>query len=113
MFDLAFVLAVGALGWGLSLATYRAFAERQDWPMGRWQVERPALTRAIGGTCAALAVLAAVNRLASGDPAGGILIIVFGIGWAIFWTGFLRTGAQSALLLAPTVALILLVHTQV
>ena len=76
--------------------------------MGEWQAERPALTLSIGGTCAVFAVLAAVVRLSSGDAAGGILILVFGIGWAIFWTGFLRTGAQSALLLAPAAALILL-----
>ena len=112
MYDLAFVLAIGALGWGLSLATYRVFAERRDWPMGRWQAERPMLTVAIGVVCAALAVLDAAIRLASGDSVGGILIILFGIGWAVFWTGFFRTGAQSALLLAPAAAFVLLVRVQ-
>ena len=33
------------------------------------------------------------------------MILAFGLGWAVFWTGFLRTGAQSALLLAPVAAL--------
>jgi hypothetical protein len=112
VFDLAFILAVGAVGWGLSLATYRAFARRYDWPMGRWQAERPALTLAIGGACAVLGVLSALVRLSNGDTAGGTLIVLFGIGWATFWTGFLRTGAQSALLLAPPAALILLAGVQ-
>jgi CBS-domain-containing membrane protein len=40
---------------------------------------------------------------------GGMVILVFGIALAIFWTGFLRVGAQSALLLAPLSAAALLV----
>ena len=107
MFDLGFVLAVGALGWGLSLASYRLLAERCGWPMGHWQVERHGLTLAIGLTCIGLAALAAFVRIASGDASGG-LVILFGIAWAVFWTGFLHAGAQSALLLAPAAALILL-----
>lgn len=111
MFDLGFVLAVGTLGWGLSLATYRALAGPLSWPMGRWQAEKPLLPLAIGAACALLGVSAAAARLATDDGLGGILIIVFGVGWAVFWTGFLRAGAQSALLLAPAAALVLLAGT--
>lgn len=108
MFDLGFALAVGALGWGLSLASYRVLAERCGWPLGRWQAERHILTFAIGLACIGLGVLAAFLRLWAGDVWAGILVILFGIAWAVFWTGFLHTGAQSALLLAPAAALILL-----
>ena len=34
-------------------------------------------------------------------------IPVLGVAWAAFWTGFLRVGAQSALLLAPLAAALL------
>jgi hypothetical protein len=37
------------------------------------------------------------------------LIPAFGVAWAAFWTGFLRVGAQSALLLGPLLALLLIV----
>jgi CBS-domain-containing membrane protein len=40
---------------------------------------------------------------------GGMVILVFGVGLAIFWSGFLRVGAQSALLLAPLSATALLI----
>ena len=112
MFDLGFVLAVGALGWGLSLASYRLLAERCGWPMGRWQAERQGLTLAIGLICIGLAALAAFVRISSGDASAGLLVILFGIAWAVFWTGFLHAGAQSALLLAPAAALILLTQVQ-
>ena len=108
MFDLGFVLAIGALGWGLSLASYRLLAERCDWPMGRWQADRHGLTLAIGLACIVLAAAAALLRISAGDVAAGILMILFGLAWAVFWTGFLHAGAQSALLLAPAAALILL-----
>lgn len=108
MFDLGFVLAVGALGWGLSLASYRLLAERCGWPMGRWQADRHRLTLAIGLTCIALAAVVAFLRISAGDVSAGILMILFGLAWAVFWTGFLHAGAQSALLLAPAAALILL-----
>ena len=50
--DLPFVFAVLALGWGLSLATYRMFASRYEWPMGKWHADRPGLpstSRAMSG----------------------------------------------------------------
>ena len=34
MVDVGFLLAVGAFGWGLSLASYRGLAVRRGWPMG-------------------------------------------------------------------------------
>jgi hypothetical protein len=110
VFDIGFMLAVGALGWGLSLATYRAFAAIHDWPMGRWQADRPLLPLVIGVICVAAGVLVAMGRISTGDGASGLMILGFGLAWAVFWTGFLHTGAQSALLLAPVAALILLVR---
>jgi hypothetical protein len=110
VFDLGFLLAVGALGWGLSLATYRAFAAIHDWPMGRWQADRPHLPIVIGVVCVLAGALVAFARISSGDTGIGVMILLFGLAWAVFWTGFLHTGAQSALLLAPVAALILLVR---
>jgi hypothetical protein len=43
--------------------------------------------------------------MARGPLNGGIVILIFGVGLAVFWSGFLRVGAQSALLLAPLAAL--------
>ncbi len=40
---------------------------------------------------------------------GGVVILIFGVALAIFWSGFLRVGAQSALLLAPLSAVALLI----
>jgi hypothetical protein len=37
------------------------------------------------------------------------VILLFGLALAVFWSGFLRVGAQSALLLAPLSALALLI----
>lgn len=108
--DVGFILAVGALGWGLSLVTYRAFATRQGWPMGTWHTRAPRLPIAIGAVCMVLAAWVATRRIGDGDGANGWLILLFGLGWAVFWTGFLRVGAQSALLLAPVAALLLLLR---
>jgi hypothetical protein len=108
--DVGFILAVGALGWGLSLVTYRALATRQGWPMGTWHTRAPQLPIAIGAVCMVLAVWAATRRIGSDDGTSGWLILLFGLAWAVFWTGFLRVGAQSALLLAPVAALLLLLR---
>jgi hypothetical protein len=40
---------------------------------------------------------------------GGVVILVFGLALAVFWSGFLRVGAQSALLFAPLSAGVLLI----
>lgn len=108
--DVGFILAVGALGWGLSLVTYRALATQQRWPMGAWHARVPQLPIAIGAVCMMLAVWVATQRIDSGDGTSGWLILLFGLAWAVFWTGFLRVGAQSALLLAPGAALLLLLR---
>jgi hypothetical protein len=106
MVDGLFFLAVGALGWGLSLATYRELAECVGWPMGAVQAERPEIPIGIG-VASVLAALA--FALARGGEQGGWVIIVFGLGLGLFWSGFLRVGAQTALFLAPLSAIALLI----
>ena len=99
-----FVLAVAAFAWGLSLATYRWLALSNAWPMGDWQAERPALPRAIGAGAVAIAFLAALDL--SGSTA--VWVILFGAIGAFIWTMLLKVGAQSALLLAPMAAVLVL-----
>lgn len=108
--DVGFVLAVVAFGWGLSLATYRLLADHRGWPMGRWHVEWPAFPITLGMICVLLAALFAAARGYGGHPVSAWAIPAFGIAWAVFWTGFLRVGAQSALLLAPPAAALLLLR---
>jgi hypothetical protein len=108
--DVGFVLAVAAIGWGLSVATYRTIAVRWGWPMGTWQARRPRRPVVVGATAVLLAALYALARGCGGYVVSAALIGVFGIAWAAFWTGFLRVGAQSALLLAPLAAALLLVR---
>jgi hypothetical protein len=108
--DVGFVLAVVVFGWGLSLATYRIVARRCDWPMGAWQKHRPGLPIGLGALAVLLAVLFALARAYGGYWLSAAVIPVFGLAWAIFWTGFLRVGAQSALLLAPIAAVLLVLR---
>lgn len=108
--DLGFVLAVVAFGSGVSLATYRAFAEHLGWPMGAWHKQRPALPVVIGLACTTLAGAYAFARGYGGYVLSASAIPFFGLAWAVFWTGFLRVGAQSALLLAPLAAALLIVR---
>ena len=110
MFDLSFFLAVAAMGWGVSLATYRAFAVPRGWPMGAWQNHKPLFPIAIGAVCMLLALATAKARIGDMETETGWLILIFGVAWAVFWTGFLEVAAQSALLLAPTAALLLLLQ---
>ncbi len=98
MIDNLFLLAVAALGWGLSLATYSIFAMRQQWPMGALQLDFPAVPVLLGLVSIAVALWFALTR---GSEAGGWIIVLFGILLAIFWTGFLRVGSQISLILAP------------
>jgi hypothetical protein len=105
MVDTLFLLAIGALGWGASLATYRALALRNAWPMGALQTERPSVPFVVGLAALAVGLMFAAAR---GTMQGGWVIIVFGLAFATFWSGFLRVGAQSALLLAPVAAGVLL-----
>ena len=105
MIDALFFLAVGALGWGLSLTTYRPIARHNRWPMGALQVDFPALPVALGIVALVPALIFAMTR---GDAVDSWVIVLFGVLLAVFWTGFLRVGSQSSLLLAP-VATVLLV----
>jgi len=110
LIDLGFILAVVAFGLGLSLATYRVVAGRLGWPMGTWHKQRPALPALIGSLSMLLAAAYAVSRGYGGYVLSASAIPVFGLAWAAFWTGFLRVGAQSALLLAPLAAALLVVR---
>jgi len=106
MVDHLFLLAIGALGWGVSLATYRMLAQRNAWPMGELQAQRPAIPLLIGLLSLGAGVIFAA---ALGTMHGGWVIIVFGLAFGLFWSGFLRVGAQTALLLAPVAAGLLLI----
>jgi hypothetical protein len=108
--DIGFVLAILAFGWGLSLATYRALAIHYGWPMGVWHIEWPAFPITLGLLCVLLAALFAAARGYGGYTISAWAIPLFGLAWGVFWTGFLRVGAQSALLLAPPAALLLLIR---
>lgn len=108
--DFGLLLAVMTFGWGLCLAVYRACAESMHWPMGRWQRERPALAWRMGVFSMGLAGVFAIWRASVGYPVSASVIPLFGVAWAIFWLGFLRVGAQSALLLAPAGAALLLLR---
>jgi len=102
--DLQFFLAVGAIGWGLSLAAYRPLARRAGWPLGTAQASLPAVTLSLALACIAVGLALAILR---GTAGGGFVIAVFGVALAVFWSGFLRVGAQTSLLLAPLAALAL------
>ncbi|MFA5899461.1 MAG: hypothetical protein WC829_10155 [Hyphomicrobium sp.] len=105
MIDLPFFLAIGAIGWGLSLATYRPIATRTGWPLGAAQRRLPALTLLIAIASIATGTALALTR---GLGGGALVVVIFGLGLAVFWSGFLRVGSQSALLLAPLAAISLL-----
>jgi hypothetical protein len=106
MVDHLFLLAIGALGWGASLATYRALAQRNGWPMGTLQAQQPAVATALGVVSLGLGIVFAAAR---GGMQGGWVILLFGLALGVFWTGFLRVGAQTSLLLAPLAAALLLI----
>lgn len=106
MVDNLFLLAIAALGWGLSLATYRLFARRNGWPMGALQADLPPIPILLG----VFAFLAGLGFAAArGYEYGGLAIVVCGILLAIFWTGFLRVGSQISLFLAPVAAFFLVI----
>lgn len=106
MIDTLFLLAVGAFGWGLSLATYRMFARRNGWPMGSLQSDLPAVPVILGIISLLAGLLFAAAR---GPELGGWVILLFGLLLAVFWTGFLRVGSQVSLFLAPIATALLLV----
>jgi hypothetical protein len=104
-FDLMFVLATAAFAWGLSVMTYRWFAIQNGWPMGAWQSSLPTLAQTIGFAALAVAVVFALAR-----GMGTTLILpLLGIVCALAWTALLKVGAQSALLLGPLAAVLVLV----
>jgi hypothetical protein len=105
MIDNLFLLAVAALGWGISLATYRLFALRHQWPMGALQIDFPAVPVLLGLAAILIALAFAATR---GAEAGGWVIALFGILLAVFWTGFLRVGSQISLFLAPIATALLI-----
>lgn len=105
MFDNLFLLAVAALGWGLSLTTYSFFARRHAWPMGALQIDVPAVPVLLGLFSIVVAVWYSTTR---NPDDGGWVIVLFGILLAIFWTGFLRVGSQISLFLAPIAAVLLI-----
>ncbi len=105
MVDNLFLLAVAAVGWGLSLATYRLFARSRSWPMGALQTDLPFIPVLIGLAGLFAGLLFATAR---GADDGGWMIIVLGLLFAALWTGFLRVGSQVALFLAPIATFLLL-----
>ena len=106
MIDIPFLLAIGAIGWGLSLATYRFFAARNQWPMGELHADLPFVPFIVGALALAVAAVYVMDR---GLTTGGGVIILFGLLLWLFWTGFLRVGSQISLFLAPLAAGFLLV----
>lgn len=104
MIDAFFLLAAGALGWGLSLATYRLLANRKDWPMGRLHADVPLIPVVIG---VASLVIGLIFAAARGSDSGGLWIIAAGVVFAILWISLLRVGSQVSLFLAPAAAAVL------
>ena len=104
MIDAFFMLAAAALGWGLSLATYRLFAGRNNWPMGQLHADVPVIPVLIGVGALVIGLIFAASR---GLEFRGLHIVGVGILLAVFWTGFLRVGSQVSLFLAPAAAAML------
>ena len=107
--DLPFYLAIAAIGFGLSLMTYRLFARHYEWPMGHWQENHPSLPFMIGLGSFLLGALFALARGLDGAVFAASAIGLFGIGLAVLWTAFMRVGAQASLILAPAAAGLLFV----
>jgi hypothetical protein len=101
-----FFLATAAFGWGLSLATYRMVANRNGWPLGDPQANHPLFVMLIGIVTLLIAFLYATHGH-NGPVTTGWIILGLGLLFALFWTGFLRVASQTALLLAPLAAFLL------
>lgn len=106
MIDGLFLLALAAIGLGLSLATFRLFAVYFDWPLGALQADQPVIPISLGVSAVLSGLAFAAVR--SADE-GGWIILGCGLLLAVFWTGFLRVGSQISLFLAPLAAVFLLV----
>ena len=91
------------------MPAYRGLAVRRGWPMGAWQADWPAMPMALGLMCVLMALLFSLARGYGGYVVSAWAIPIFGVAWAVFWIGFLRVGAQSALLFGPPAALLLMV----
>jgi hypothetical protein len=104
-FDLMFVLATAAFAWGLSVMTYRWVAVHNGWPMGAWQADQPKLPRAIGLAALAVAIVFALAR----GVGTTLALPLAGLVCAVGWTAALKVGAQSALLLGPAAAILVLI----
>lgn len=105
MFDNLSYLAMMAFGFGLSLATYRLFAMRNNWPMGAFHADLPAIPIMLGLVSLVAGVLYAA---AVGDMRGWMIV---GLGFVLWmlWTSLLRVGSQLSLFLAPLATGLLLV----
>jgi hypothetical protein len=101
-----FFLATAAFGWGLSLATYRMVANRNGWPLGDPQANHPLFVMLIGIVTLIIAFLYATHGH-NGPVTTGWIILGLGLLFSLFWTGFLRVASQTALLLAPLAAFLL------
>ena len=97
-FEILYLAAAGAFGWGLSLATYRMFALHYGWPMGDLHQYRPAVPVVVGLVCL---IVGFVFALQKGGEFGGWVILFSGLILAILWTGILRVASQTSLFLAP------------
>lgn len=105
MFDNVAYLAIMALGFGLSLATYRLFALRFQWPMGAFHADIPAVPIMIG----MVAMVAGILYSAAVGDGRGLLMIGLGFLLWLVWTSLLRVGSQLSLFLAPLATGLLLV----
>lgn len=103
--DAMFISATAAFAFGLSLATYRWFARHNGWPMGAWQTGLASLPRTVGLVLMMVAMAFAFRR-----GLGTILLLpLIGLLGAIAWTLVLKVGGQSALLLGPISAALVIV----
>lgn len=97
MFDNLSYLAMMAFGFGLSLATYRLFAMRNNWPMGAFHADLPAVPIMIGLVSLVVGVLFAASV---GDARGWMILGLGFVLWLV-WTSLMRVGSQLSLFLAP------------
>ena len=108
MVDLLFFLAVGAHGVGACRSPPTARGALNGWPLGE-RADRSAGLHDLAIGLASVCASGSLRHRPAGRMHGGFVILMFGLALAVFWSGFLRVGAQSALLLAPLSAVALLI----